>query len=469
MRLTTSLPLVGAVLLAATACVGDGFEPQAGDDDEPPNARDAGPGAQDSGSASDAEVTVEGGSGCTDDGDCDNGLYCDGQETCVAGDCQLGTPPGEPSGIECVKRVCDEAQDIVRNEADDSLCPAPEPACNENLAINYRSECHPQRGCEVVADEEPCAGGGVATTCEGELLSRVGEGCLVEDGVARCAAIEEVESCEMPSSCVNEAELVHVSGGACDPAQGACVTEQEICTAPAPECSDGVQKLYGPTCDPELGCGVVSEEEACPTSEPVCLPDGQRVSFTPACEGSVCGGEGIPTVEVCGSEPPRCESGTLTQSVGGCSKGECTQEIQVTPCPTPPNVCYPWGDLEDGFVYEAFTPTCESRSRCGDVSAPTAEICLPQREKCVGDVWLGQLATCSAAQGCGLEKVSEIDCSEGDSRTCLRPRNGQSDSLRVVSCTCSDGPSPCECTDTIVRCDFGCSDGRCNPPILLPL
>jgi len=43
---------------------------------------------------------------CAGDADCDNGMFCDGSETCHAGSCEAGTPPCE--GLE----TCDEALDI---------------------------------------------------------------------------------------------------------------------------------------------------------------------------------------------------------------------------------------------------------------------------------------------------------------------------------------------------------------------
>ena len=55
---------------------------------------------------------IDGGEGCTSNADCDDGLYCNGQEVCIGGLCYRGEP------VECVsddplcfEARCDEEQD----------------------------------------------------------------------------------------------------------------------------------------------------------------------------------------------------------------------------------------------------------------------------------------------------------------------------------------------------------------------
>ena len=59
----------------------------------------------------------------TNDGLCDNGLFCDGSETCDAiADCQAGTAPVVDDGVGCTDDTCDEANDVVVNAPNDGLC-----------------------------------------------------------------------------------------------------------------------------------------------------------------------------------------------------------------------------------------------------------------------------------------------------------------------------------------------------------
>ncbi len=83
-------------------------------------------------------VVCDDGVGCTDDScnegthgcdyvpndaNCDNGLWCDGTETCDAGlDCQAGTAPDCDDGVGCTDDSCNEGTDQCDNAANDSLC-----------------------------------------------------------------------------------------------------------------------------------------------------------------------------------------------------------------------------------------------------------------------------------------------------------------------------------------------------------
>jgi hypothetical protein len=93
------------------------------------------------------------------DGLCDNGLYCDGQETCdpVQG-CQAGTPIHCDDGVACTADACSEQVQGCVHTPDDGLCP-----CGET--------CDPNAGCG-----NHC----VITTCQGHLYE-CGD-CIDNDG-----------------------------------------------------------------------------------------------------------------------------------------------------------------------------------------------------------------------------------------------------------------------------------------------
>ena len=84
-------------------------------------------------SGSDGEVTnPDGGGGrddagpaCERDSDCDDGLFCNGAETCVAGGCMPGTAPDCDDAVMCTTDICDETTDVCRNLPDDSACTSP--------------------------------------------------------------------------------------------------------------------------------------------------------------------------------------------------------------------------------------------------------------------------------------------------------------------------------------------------------
>ena len=56
---------------------------------------------------------------CSIDSDCDDGLYCNGVETCVAGSCQAGTSVSCNDGIPCTSDICNEGTNDCSN---DNIC-----------------------------------------------------------------------------------------------------------------------------------------------------------------------------------------------------------------------------------------------------------------------------------------------------------------------------------------------------------
>jgi serine protease len=93
---------------------------------------------------------------CSSDADCDDGLYCNGVETCQAGVCQAGTPV-DCSGLndQCNVGVCDETSDsCVKEPANEGL------ACDDGLFCNVGETCQSgvctggtDRSCD---DSNPC-------------------------------------------------------------------------------------------------------------------------------------------------------------------------------------------------------------------------------------------------------------------------------------------------------------------------
>lgn len=60
--------------------------------------------------------------GCTTDGDCDNGLHCDGEETCVDGECQAGADVVCDDSTYCTRDSCNEETDACDFVHDDTIC-----------------------------------------------------------------------------------------------------------------------------------------------------------------------------------------------------------------------------------------------------------------------------------------------------------------------------------------------------------
>jgi hypothetical protein len=87
---------------------------------------------------------------------CDDGLFCNGEETCntVTG-CVAGTPPVTNDGIACTADSCDETNDVVVHTTQDFLC-------DDGLFCNGAETCSAQTGC--VAGTDPCTDAFACTT-----------------------------------------------------------------------------------------------------------------------------------------------------------------------------------------------------------------------------------------------------------------------------------------------------------------
>ncbi len=102
--------------------------------------------------------------GCTSDAQCSDGLFCNGAETCnlSTGQCQAGTPPNCDDGVSCTVDSCNESTDTCDNVPDDG-------ACDNGLFCDGSETCNATLGCQDGPD--PCSGGQTCNetndTCEG--------------------------------------------------------------------------------------------------------------------------------------------------------------------------------------------------------------------------------------------------------------------------------------------------------------
>jgi hypothetical protein len=135
------------------------------------------------------KLTVVYVSGCSTNGQCDDGNACNGLETCVTGQCQAGTPLNCTDNNPCTTDSCDTVT-----------------------------------GCHFVNNTSPCSDGQTCTTgdtCSGG--SCVGTPASCDDGVA-CTA----DSCLEGSGCQH---VSNCAGG------GSCNLQTGVCTAGRMECS----------------------------------------------------------------------------------------------------------------------------------------------------------------------------------------------------------------------------------------
>lgn len=138
---------------------------------------------------------------CTDDADCDDGSYCTGVESCVAGTCFAGTAVSCNDGFSCTTDSC--------NEASDGCVFTPQhTACNDGKACTVDT-CNPAlgvagTGClfdaaamqgKTCSDGNACTSGDVcnAGVCAGTAIP----GCIVPVcGDKICSGLSFGETCK---------------------------------------------------------------------------------------------------------------------------------------------------------------------------------------------------------------------------------------------------------------------------------
>ncbi len=134
----------------------------------------------------DLVFAVGSGCGCVVDADCDDGLFCNGAEICNACACQPGTLPNCDDGVFCTVDSCNEGTDSCDNTADDA-------SCDNGLFCDGAETCDPLLDCQ--AGTEPCPAG---ETCDevNDLCGDGGSCAPVSDCAAKgCPCVTNSECC----------------------------------------------------------------------------------------------------------------------------------------------------------------------------------------------------------------------------------------------------------------------------------
>ena len=218
--------------------------------------------------------TCDDGVGCTDDmcdtgldacvntpndGSCDDGLYCNGLETCdAASDCQAGTAPDCNDGVDCTVDTCDESGDVCENTPDDLVC-------DDDDVCNGAETCDAIDGCQA----------GTPLDC---------------DDVDLCTN----DSCDPATGCVNTP--VDCGDQICDPETGQCV---DIPCEIDDDCDDGIYCNGAETCDtgtgncqagtpPDCDDGVSCTDDMCDTGLDACVntPNDGACDDADVCTGA---------------------------------------------------------------------------------------------------------------------------------------------------------------------------------------
>jgi hypothetical protein len=383
---------------------------------------------------------------------CDDGLFCNGDDNCVAGACNghdgdpcvgggvcgdncneetdscfdaAGTPCRATNGVCDVAETCTGSSgacpaddflegDLCRGSAgvcdNGEVCSGSSAACPADAFEDTDTVCRASGGvCDV---EETCTGS--TADCPANDFVDAGTDCRASGGV--CDIVEECtgDSAACPADDFVDAETVcRSSGGICDVAES-CTGGSATC--PADDFVDGgtVCRASGGVCDVAESC--TGDSATCPAQDFVN-------------EGTVCRSSGgvCDVAETCDGETAGCPDNGFVSSATTCrgTNGVCDIAENCTgdsaACPA------------DGFV--ASTVTCRADGGQCDV----AENCTGGSAACPADGFEPQGTDCSFDEN----PCTDDECNA--SGACVAGPNAE---------TCDDGLF-CNGTDT-------CVEGACT-------
>jgi hypothetical protein len=299
-------------------------------------APDLGP--ADAGAADGDVEPVDGGpvdAGCVSNAQCDDGVFCNGVETCEAGACVVSpTVCPDADGVACTVPSCDAVLDVCVETASAGLCAAgsycdPVEGCTVTPDCVLDTDCVPPDLCTVGT----CAAGTcnfAPLDCTLHLPPLIGGDCRTRscDPLIGCVYAPVPSVCDDGIGCT--ADLCRMASGV-GFAAGTCAHE------PRPVlCNDGAE-CTADTCDPTATCasgGVVSGCRHTP-NHPAC---GSFMAATVtahpnlACATPVCVGATAGNPSGCGFEGG-CPSGQICSTSGG-SGLRCALSTTTTPCST---------------------------------------------------------------------------------------------------------------------------------------
>jgi hypothetical protein len=181
--------------------------------------------------------------GCEVDSDCDDGLFCNGAETCNVGTgtCQAGTPVecGD-DGISCTDDECDEQTDSCKSTPNDANC-------DDGLFCNGAETCDASQDCQAGA--APNCDDGVS--CTDDSCNEGSDSC---DNIANDANCDNGQFCDGVETCDPALDCQVGPGDPCAPGEicdevndscdNICAPKNASCTVDS-DCCSGICQSKG--------------------------------------------------------------------------------------------------------------------------------------------------------------------------------------------------------------------------------
>ncbi len=276
--------------------------------------------------------------GCTSDKECDDGIFCNGKETCnayvkatgtnppVTGVCQDGIPVDCSDGLDCTIDSCNEEKDACDHAPDNAVC-------DDGDFCNGNEICDPLKGCQDGAAVS-CPDNGLF--CDGtESCNEADDSCQSSGnpctpGVTVCN--EKTDTCDPVGGCTADKECddgIFCNGketcNAYAKATGTNPPVTGVCQSGIPvDCNDGVDCTMDSCNEDTDSCVNTADDAYCPD-------DGKFCNGTESCDAE----------QGCISTGNPCAAGTVcNEEKDSCEVKEITVKMDIKPgsCPNPLNL-----------------------------------------------------------------------------------------------------------------------------------
>jgi hypothetical protein len=413
---------------------------------------------------------------------CNNGLYCDGVEYCSYGSCQAGTAPNCGDGVSCTVDACNEDLNLCENTPDNARCDDGL-WCNGSETCNALTDCQAGTApncadtvscttdlcneatdsCDHTPNNGACSDGlwcNGTETCDAALGCQAGTAPDCSDSVSCTTDLcnEATDSCNhTPNNGACSDGLFCNGTETCDAALGCRPGIGDPC-APPLHCDEGTDTCTGclnnADCDDGLYCNgsETCVSGSCQAGAPVGCDDGISCTVD-SCSNLLSRCENVPSDAVC-DDGLFCTGSETCDPLNGCQAG-------ADPCPDDGLFCNGAESCEEGAAQ-----CLHSGDPCNDGSACTADACLETSDECQNlCAATGPADPCCQEAACAGAEICEapplcIDL-DGDgfgapaSPDCADPRPDCDDNP-------SDDPAGCgSCTCGVASC-AGCA--RCIYP-----
>jgi hypothetical protein len=284
---------------------------------------------------------------------CDDGLFCNGTETCSPQGCQAGTSPCVAPGLgQCSLSICHEDTDFCESVWDHGLCEDGLDCTTDYCAVYggcvYFNDCDDEIACTT-------------DTC-------TAQGCVFTPDHGDCndAVACTIDTCVAGTGCTNVPEDL------------LCADDGVACTDEVCDAEDGCQLVFNHSaCDDGVGCTFdqCTENGCSNVPDHVSCQDGLWCTGTEWCDlydgcqsGTPvnCADSGECTEDVCNEALDRCDHNY--------NNGLCEDHIDCTT-----NYCAAWG----GCVFLTNNSYCDDGLFCNGTETCSPQGCQAGTSPCV--------------------------------------------------------------------------------------